>query len=295
MKNILIFLFVFGFLDSFSQLRVNIDSLFDRDGIMFYGGKPFTGVSFDQRGDFLKEESTWKKGRKEGLQVEYFNNKVQRKYFYKSLDSYEVLDSLYEVYDNGELQMRTTYKMGKKNGLYEEYFSDKSIQKKCYYKLDQLDGLYESYRYDRDSNRIWLEEKINYKMGNRDGPYIIYHSKGKIKDRGTFKMDYHEGLREMFFETGELELKEYYKDGKEKGLHELYDKRDDGKVILIIKYFVGDSGMEGLYEEYHTNGNLKIKCYYKGGDKDGPYEEYSEDGRILVKGKYIKGELITEG
>lgn len=297
MKNILIVLFVFGFLDSFSQIRVNIDSLFERDDIMFYSGKPFTGVSFDQRGDWIKEESTWKKGKKEGLQIDYhYNGKVERKYYYKLVDDSPLFDSLYETYhDNGELKMRTTYKMDKKNGLYEEYFSNKAIEEKCYYKLDKLDGLYEKYRYDSDSNSSWLEEKINYKMGDKDGPFMEYHSRGKIKERGAYKMNRKEGLYERFFETGELELKEYYKNGRNWGAYEWYEKGDDGKVILIEKYFVGDNGREGLYEKYHSNGKLKIKCYFKGDEEDGPYEEYSEDGKIVVKGKYVNGKLIPEG
>lgn len=48
-----------------------------------------------------------------------------------------------------------------------------------------------------------------------------------------------------------------------------------------------DGKKDGLWEEYHYNGNISNKGYYKDGERDGYWEFYWPNGRLSYKG-YIK-------
>ncbi len=39
--------------------------------------------------------------------------------------------------------------------------------------------------------------------------------------------------------------------------------------------------LDGSYESYHENGQLREKRTYRGGKRDGPYECYHKDGETV--------------
>jgi antitoxin component YwqK of YwqJK toxin-antitoxin module len=47
----------------------------------------------------------------------------------------------------------------------------------------------------------------------------------------------------------------------------------------------------GIWERYHTNGQLHYKGEYINGKQHGQWISYHTNGQIWVKGTYIKGEL----
>ena len=45
----------------------------------------------------------------------------------------------------------------------------------------------------------------------------------------------------------------------------------------------------GLWEQYHSNGKLRIKCTYVNGQLHGLWEKYWNNGQLWEKGTYING------
>ena len=51
-----------------------------------------------------------------------------------------------------------------------------------------------------------------------------------------------------------------------------------------------DGKLDGPFEEYHENGQLRKKCTYKYVKCDGPYELYWHNGQLAEKCTYKNGE-----
>ena len=66
------------------------------------------------------------------------------------------------------------------------------------------------------------------KNGKKDGPWVGYHKKGQLRNKGTYKNGKKDGSWVDFWSNGQLWLKGTYKDGKEEGPWVGYKK--DGTV-----------------------------------------------------------------
>lgn len=137
----------------------------------------------------------------------------------------------------------------------------------------------------------------------KNPPQFISYVKSKIEE---YQSQY--GLQPKEFERIEdkvnVELKElnrilfydvcyrFLKVGnKEYDLYELDKKNRTIKVKNphILKEYSG--GKEnGLFKEYHENGQLKIKTTYKDEKEDGPFERYCENGQLMIKTTHKDGE-----
>ena len=79
------------------------------------------------------------------------------------------------------------------------------------------------------------------------------------------------------YENGQLKYKVNYKDGKEDGLSEYYDK--NGQLRYKENY---EDGKIDLSEMYYENGQLKYKVNYKDGKReDGSLESYDKNGKRI--------------
>jgi antitoxin component YwqK of YwqJK toxin-antitoxin module len=54
---------------------------------------------------------------------------------------------------------------------------------------------------------------------------------------------------------------------------------------------IRDGEVEGRWEDYYEDGQLKTKGTMKDGEPDGPYEHYDENGRLMTKGTMKDGEV----
>ena len=63
---------------------------------------------------------------------------------------------------------------------------------------------------------------------------------------------------------------------------------------LAVKSFYKDGELDGPHEEYYKNGKLRIKCTCKDGKLDGPYEIYHKSGKLAEKTFYKDDKEITE-
>ena len=93
-----------------------------------------------------------------------------------------------------------------------------------------------------------------------------------------------------FHENGQLERKEFYKDGFEDGPWEFYYA--DGQIKKKESY--KDGKPDGTWEMYHENGQLRSRGFFKNAELNGALEIYSEDGLLMVKDAYVNGKRISE-
>ena len=79
--------------------RVHIDEIIKKGEILYFEGKPFTGVAFDiHYNRQLKSEGNYKDGQRDGLYQEW--------------------------YKNGQLLSEANYKDGQRDGLYQEWYEN---------------------------------------------------------------------------------------------------------------------------------------------------------------------------
>ncbi|GHG82877.1 hypothetical protein GCM10012319_37330 [Comamonas sp. KCTC 72670] len=97
------------------------------------------------------------------------------------------------------------------------------------------------------------------------GPYVAYHSNGKLAVQGQFDNGLKVGLWTFFDESGVLESTSEFKDGGWHGQR--------------IKYF--PSGKPQRVEEY------------KSGRKHGVVQEFAEDGQVLSQVRYDNNRKVS--
>ena len=232
-------------------------------------------------------------------------------------------------YENGRIKKRFQVRDGKKNGFYEKYseYWGNAIEEKGTYKDDQLEGEYIEYYRDGTPHRISHYKqgklhgprttpylKCNYKDGVLDGDYhyddrhngagsyrIGTYTDGKFSgvDCGNKPYDPREDGPRVVIKTLKNDILngpyfEYYgSNGRGVG-PEGYKKQADGTYALehlALKCTYKDGKLNGLYEEYYENGQLKRKCRYMNGLLSGLCEEYNRDGSLKSKVVYKDGEI----
>jgi antitoxin component YwqK of YwqJK toxin-antitoxin module len=77
---------------------------------------------------------------------------------------------------------------------------------------------------------------------------------------------------EIPYETGELQFR--------------YTRKLSSDVTKWIR--------DGLFQEYHKNGNLASEGNYNNGLEDGLWKDYHENGQIASEGNYLNGNEIGE-
>tara|TARA_B110000259_G_C13916217_1_gene362965 strand:- start:183 stop:605 length:423 start_codon:yes stop_codon:yes gene_type:complete len=93
------------------------------------------------------------------------------------------------------------------------------------------------------------------------------------------------GIVEKFYENGQLKVREYYKDGKEDGLHEGF--YTNGQLEFSLTYKEGKR--DGLWESYHINGQLRGSGSSIDGKQDGVYVWFDSNGVPIMTRTYKNG------
>ena len=104
------------------------------------------------------------------------------------------------------------------------------------------------------------------------------HVKGAVKNNKL------EGTWLRFYENGNIQIKENYKDGEKNGLQEWYD--ENGQLDEKGNFKDGNYQKEGIWEFYHENGQLKETGNYQDNKQDGLWEFYRENGNIWERVTY---------
>ena len=64
---------------------------------------------------------------------------------------------------------------------------------------------------------------------------------------------------------------------------------DQEQTKLKTEYFQLNGKINGIYREYHDNGELCVEVNYIDGKKNGIYKSYYENGQIYEEVNYIDG------
>ncbi|MEA3496507.1 MAG: hypothetical protein U9R42_10770 [Bacteroidota bacterium] len=109
-----------------------------------------------------------------------------------------------------------------------------------------------------------LSSKIEYKLGNLHGKYLLFDIQGNLKEKKEFK---YSSKRKHSLLDGDYEIYRH--------------------KILILKTSYRDSLLHGEYAEYFTNGDLLIQARYKKGLLIGKKEKYSNSRKLLSRTNYL--------
>ena len=163
-----------------------------------------------------------------------------------------------------------------KQGMWKEFYENGNVKNECNYTDDKKNGYYKEY-------------SMNGSLSN-----TIKYVNGKIENNAPelTKLD----IKTEYYEGGIVKYTGGYKDGVPEGIHREYSI--EGKIvnskifkegILTGEGILDEQGHEqGLWKEYHPNGQLKSQGEYKDGKRIGEWIFYYPNGQIEQKGKYDK-------
>jgi antitoxin component YwqK of YwqJK toxin-antitoxin module len=201
---------------------------------------------------------------------------------------------LFQEYSNGQIEYELSLKKGIPNGFLKNYYENGQLGEKLTFKDGKRNGLWEFY-YENGQ----LEVKRTYKDGKKDGLEEFYYENGQLESKGTYKDGEMDGPWVFYFESGSYFgcgslRKSYsglYRNGEKisevNGVIEEY--YSDGNLRCIGTYINGK--LDGPFEKYYENGQLESKGTYKDGERDGPWENYDEEGQMDHKLIYRDGEI----
>ncbi len=116
-----------------------------------------------------------------------------------------------------------------------------------------------------------------------------FYGNGRLKSRTNYQPVLNggkkHGLFELFYKSGQLQLKQNYRDGKEDGVSEEY--YENGRVSERTVFKNGKR--EGPYEVYHENTQLWVQTVFKNGKIEGDWFEYDKYGNVKEQISFKNG------
>jgi antitoxin component YwqK of YwqJK toxin-antitoxin module len=137
----------------------------------------------------------------------------------------------------------------------------------------------------------------NYKNGERHGLWEFYDDFNQLRHQGNYQEGLKQGIwkeyfddhawSEVFFKDGRERVPRVYynKEGKLNGRRERYN--EDGLLWHESNYKNGL--LQGICQEYHSNGQVRFTEFYVDGKKHGYHKEYNFDGLLSESGNYKHG------
>ncbi|MDQ3016291.1 MAG: toxin-antitoxin system YwqK family antitoxin [Bacteroidota bacterium] len=117
------------------------------------------------------------------------------------------------------------------------------------------------------------------------GPYEKLDQNKALLERGNYIVGRLNGIRELFYPTGKVKVRERYKDGQITDLYEYF--HPNGNVELKGYYINGE--MYGVWRKYLEDGSLLDEVLMSKNEEMGPFTEYYKDGKIQAEGTYLHG------
>lgn len=133
-----------------------------------------------------------------------------------------------------------------------------------------------------------LKFEVPLRGGERNGQSIQYYENGKIQLVSHWENGIKKGESTSFYMNGNPHIKSIYQNGYTHGIIYIYDSLNN----LKEKYTVNRELKNGLYQEFYSNGQLKVDGYYKEDKPEGEGYEYYETGELFRKYVYKNGDLI---
>ena len=177
----------------------------------------------------IQAEYHYANGLKTGKNLEYFENGDLKIESDHSRNGSQV--TVKEFWGNGEVKSLTYLVNGNPDGEW-TYFDDRGRELLT---ENYLDGVLHGARmiYERGV----LTRSENYLFGKKNGEFIEYYSRRKVKLRATYKLDFLTGPYIKFHDNGEPEYTGQYVRNERHGPWTFFDRR--GNVLRSVTYELG--------------------------------------------------------
>lgn len=120
----------------------------------------------------------------------------------------------------------------------------------------------------------------------REGWTVITDPKGVLVEKAHYQHDTLNGLRILYYENGDTNIVETYRQGIFEGSYSIYF--ENGKIKQNGQY--ANNEMTGDWLLYYENGQLKEKVQFENNLENGLFVEYHENGQIAAEGHYADGD-----
>ena len=230
-------------------IQIDDNGISERFAIDEQGNK-FTGIASAKYPSGRSRETSYKSGRKDGIEKEY--------------DEY------------GRLAHQDSYRNGVRHGKSIFYQSNGEETRETW-----VDGVQEGVTVDYCNGRI--SRTTMYQQSQRHGVSISYHENGMVASLTTYVKGSQEGLYAGYYSNGNVRMKGIYSGGREDGIREEY--YESGK---LHKRSVFKNGLpDGHWLEYYENGKLQWEGNFKNGKEDGIHLwYYKSNGRFRMRQEY---------
>ena len=203
-------------------------------------------------------------------------------------------NGLYEKYEKSKIIETGNYSNNQKNGEWKTYDSYGKLTKLETYIENKKNGKFQEFQNDK------LVTEGNYKDNLKEGEWKFYDYYGKLSVLENYKQDKLEGLSKKY--SGDIIIEEgQYVGGLMNG--EWVFRYDNGNLKGKGKYINGDGGdlsselkipkkgRDGLWINYHENGNKSQGSTYKNGVLSGKSLTYYQNGNLYTSGVYVDGNI----
>jgi antitoxin component YwqK of YwqJK toxin-antitoxin module len=262
----------------------------------------------------LKTSIQYKGGKKNGFKIMFGSNGNQ-------LTKESFTDDVKQGYsqtnfDSGKAKFLINYENGKENGRAVEFNENGVVISIIDYKFGALLRQQKVNRFDKYNKKFgtWVDfferyetkREIQYENDMKNGYLKEYDIKGNlikiekyindILQINAQELKSPEVIKE-YYSNKKIKRKGAYIDGKNVGLHVLYDST--GVIIRGVNYENGykiseglvdaDNLKQGIWREFYITGELKSEGEYQDNIKVKTWNYYFMNGKLEQKGNYVKG------
>jgi len=136
-----------------------------------------------------------------------------------------------------------------------------------------------------DQGKLYERYTVN-QDSVKHGSYSRFYKSGKISEKANYDNGLLDGKRILFFDNGEQEIVEIY---KQDSLHGEYKSfYPTGQVEFVCTY--EDNKIQGKSKKYYESGKLLEEVIFENNEENGPFKEYHSNGKLAWEGNYINGE-----
>ena len=148
----------------------------------------------------------------------------------------------------------------------------------CKSKVEQVENI-DSYGYTERYQR----NKADFA---KQGLYQKLDDQGRLMEEASYENDTLSGIRVLYFENGDTQIVETYREGIFDGPYRSY--YESGQLNLTGHYQTNE--MTGDWDRYYKNGQLMERVRFEKNAENGPFIEYYENGNLKAEGTYLNGD-----
>lgn len=195
--------------------------------------------------------------------------------------------------ETGKVASEVDFQHGKKHGWSRWFTSSGVLIGEAHYAEGQKSGPKREWFTDRPGRLMNIEHYLN---GKRHGLFMKWSFRGELTLYGVYRDGEKEGrFIRWFDETHTIKIKEFYISGTKHGRSiEYYPPERSQRCQDPVPKELGhySHGLRvGVWENYWTNGQLKIRTEYNDlGKRDGLHCEWNRFGRCVKRFRYDNDE-----